>query len=304
MGEQAAAGPLSCTIRRGGLWAGHRLHRRPACERSGVHAAQRHARPCVHRDRREHRQSLDSQGAKTNRRTALALIDGSAGLAIAWREHLAHAEFSCVNRVSIRDVQNGNPEYKGSGPGNPIGQSVSHDWGNDAVLLTRPCFKPGREASRWRSSAHQDNAVTLRGVEPSSAPGRVDGPLTIHHRLLSPRGAHLLLLRTPPAQHRRRLDPELLVWGNRMARCAPRLGLMSLVLALCGLSDPIDASAQQATARLPPGFVEQVLVGGLEQPTSMYWAPDDHLWIGGKNGHVWTLHLVPRLSDFDRLEGG
>ena len=57
---------------------------------------------------------------------------------------------------------------------------------------------------------------------------------------------------------------------------------MSLVLALCGLSAPIDASAQQATARLPPGFVEQVLVGGLEQPASMYWAPDDHLWIGGK----------------------
>ena len=90
-----------------------------------------------------------------------------------------------------------------------------------------------------------------------------------------------------------------------MARCAPRLGLISLVLALCGLSAPIDASAQQATARLPPGFVEQVLVGGLEQPTSMYWAPDDHLWIGGKNGHVWTLHLedlqAPELVAIGRI---
>ncbi len=80
---------------------------------------------------------------------------------------------------------------------------------------------------------------------------------------------------------------------------------MSLVLALVALFVPIDASAQQATAKLPPGFVEEVLVGGLEQPTSMSWAPDHRLWIGGKNGHVWTLHLedlqAPELTAIGQI---
>ena len=47
------------------------------------------------------------------------------------------------------------------------------------------------------------------------------------------------------------------------------------------------------------------MVGGLEQPTSMYWAPDHHLWIGGKNGHVWALHLedlqAPELVAIGRI---
>ena len=48
-------------------------------------------------------------------------------------------------RLSCHRFRGNEVRYKGSGPGNPIGQSVSHDWGNDAVLLTRPCFKPGRK---------------------------------------------------------------------------------------------------------------------------------------------------------------
>ena len=80
---------------------------------------------------------------------------------------------------------------------------------------------------------------------------------------------------------------------------------MGLVLALFAIFTPIAASARQATATLPPGFVEEVLVGGLLQPTTMAWAPDDHLWIGGKNGDVWTLHLenpqAPELVPIGRL---
>jgi len=71
------------------------------------------------------------------------------------------------------------------------------------------------------------------------------------------------------------------------------------VLALVAIFTPIDASAQlQAAAKVPPGFVAEVLVGGLRGPTSMYWAPDSHLWIGGKNGDVWML----RLEDFQAPE--
>ena len=80
---------------------------------------------------------------------------------------------------------------------------------------------------------------------------------------------------------------------------------MSLVFALVTLFTPIDASAQQATAKLPPGFVEEVLVAGIREPTSMSWAPDNHLWIGGKEGYVWTLHLedlqAPELVAIGRI---
>ena len=84
------------------------------------------------------------------------------------------------------------------------------------------------------------------------------------------------------------------------------VGLIGLVLALCAIFTPIAALAQGATAKLPPGFVEAVLVEGIREPTSMAWAPDHHLWIGGKEGYVWTLRLenlqAPELVAIGRIK--
>jgi glucose/arabinose dehydrogenase len=66
--------------------------------------------------------------------------------------------------------------------------------------------------------------------------------------------------------------------------------LLRLRLAVVAvLSSGVAASAQ--AANLPPGFVEQVVVKGLAGPMSMYWAPDNHLWIGGQLGDIWVAHL-------------
>jgi glucose/arabinose dehydrogenase len=93
--------------------------------------------------------------------------------------------------------------------------------------------------------------------------------------------------------------------GSELIRRPPRLGRMSLLLVLFATVTPIDASARQSTAGLPPGFVSEALVAGLVAPTTMAWAPDDHLWIGGKNGNVWTLHLenlqAPELVVIGRI---
>jgi len=42
--------------------------------------------------------------------------------------------------------------------------------------------------------------------------------------------------------------------------------------------------------------MEETLITGIPQPTSMSWAPDHHLWIGAKEGYVWTLHLEDRRA--------
>jgi len=51
--------------------------------------------------------------------------------------------------------------------------------------------------------------------------------------------------------------------------------------------------------------VSEALISGLLAPTSMAWAPDGHLWIGGKNGDVWTLNLenlqAPELVAIGRI---
>ncbi|MDA1183545.1 MAG: PQQ-dependent sugar dehydrogenase [Acidobacteria bacterium] len=77
------------------------------------------------------------------------------------------------------------------------------------------------------------------------------------------------------------------------------------VAALVALCTPTGASAQRVAARLPAGFVEQVLVEGLTRPTTMAWAPDNRLWIGGKEGYVWSLDLrdlqAPALDAFGQI---
>ena len=152
----------------------------------------------------------------------------------------------------------------------------------EIMHLPPPRWPGGRSwLTEGAGSVHQ------RPDEPLSASMTL---MTTHHRLLTARRADLVLLRPSRAPYHRRLDLELLRSGSILAHRLPRLGLMSLLLALFAIFAPIDASAQQTTAKLQPGFAAEVLVEGLLRPTSMAWAPDQHLWIGGKNGEVWTLH--------------
>ena len=55
-----------------------------------------------------------------------------------------------------------------------------------------------------------------------------------------------------------------------------------LLAALCMVT-PVRAS------KLPPGFVETVLLEGLRAPMAMAFAHDDEIWIAGAEGHIWVL---------------
>ena len=66
------------------------------------------------------------------------------------------------------------------------------------------------------------------------------------------------------------------------------------VASACMLGTPASLLA----AELPPGFVEQAIVERLAEPTSMSWAPDGHLWVSGRLGDVWELHL----EDLNRVD--
>lgn len=60
----------------------------------------------------------------------------------------------------------------------------------------------------------------------------------------------------------------------------------------------LGASVSLLAAELPPGFVERAIVERLAEPTSMSWAPDGHLWVSGRLGDVWELHL----EDLNRID--
>ena len=75
------------------------------------------------------------------------------------------------------------------------------------------------------------------------------------------------------------------VWRKRMCAVSSvvrRRACLFVALAGLGMIPPSSATT------LPPGFVEELLIDGLVQPTSMAWGPDGALWLGGKLGHVWV----------------
>ena len=80
---------------------------------------------------------------------------------------------------------------------------------------------------------------------------------------------------------------------------------MSLCIALVWLA----TGSRVGATDLPPGFVEEPLIDGLESPMSMAWGPDGELWLGGKLGHVWLfrggqLVEAARLAISNRGERG
>ncbi len=74
-------------------------------------------------------------------------------------------------------------------------------------------------------------------------------------------------------------------------------------LVLIGLTLVFGSSA--SAANLPPGFVQELIVTGLNGPMTMAWDPEGHLWIAGQRGNVWRLHLeahgfeVENVADLD-----
>jgi glucose/arabinose dehydrogenase len=61
------------------------------------------------------------------------------------------------------------------------------------------------------------------------------------------------------------------------------------VAAVAVISSGAAATAQAAD--LQPGFTDELVLEHLAGPMSMYWAPDNHLWIGGQLGHIWVANL-------------
>lgn len=66
-------------------------------------------------------------------------------------------------------------------------------------------------------------------------------------------------------------------------------GLLAWFLSLsAGLGLAATAAAAQD---LPPGFVRQLVTDQLDATTAMAWGPDGHLWVAGRTGQIWVLHL-------------
>jgi glucose/arabinose dehydrogenase len=59
--------------------------------------------------------------------------------------------------------------------------------------------------------------------------------------------------------------------------------LASAVAALVALAIPVQAAAEPA---LPPGFQDEVVFGGLEQPTNFRFAPDGRVFVAEKPGQI------------------
>ena len=82
-----------------------------------------------------------------------------------------------------------------------------------------------------------------------------------------------------------------------------RAFIIAVLAVGAGMTTPLSA------ANLPPGFVEELVIGGLPGPMSMAWGPDGALWLGSQQGRIWVLRgkeliQVARLAVSDSGERG
>ena len=82
-----------------------------------------------------------------------------------------------------------------------------------------------------------------------------------------------------------------------------RAFIIAVLVVGAGMTTPLSAT------NLPPGFVEELMIGGLPGPMSMAWGPDGALWLGSQQGRIWVLRgeeliQVARLAVSDSGERG
>ena len=126
---------------------------------------------------------------------------------------------------------------------------------------------------------------------------------------LVPRSSEYLLAASMPLTVGARLghyavNTKIGEGGRTMSRVVRQRAFILAVLAV----GPAMTASLSAT-NLPPGFVEELVIGGLPGPMSMAWGPDGELWLGSQQGHVWVLRgkeliEVARLAVSDNGERG
>ncbi len=85
------------------------------------------------------------------------------------------------------------------------------------------------------------------------------------------------------------------IFQQHFGRTLKAVCLLSFVMAVAGLAWPAPARVA-AEATYPPGFAADVVVGGLNMPTAITWAPDGRMYIAQKGGVVRVFQngaLVP-----------
>src|SRR3954447_17980595 len=73
--------------------------------------------------------------------------------------------------------------------------------------------------------------------------------------------------------------------GNKFRQLAQCLGLLGLIMA----TTVMDIPAASVGADLPSGFVDDVLISGLSNPSTMQFSSDGRIFVAQKGGQIYSF---------------